>query len=556
MRKKKVKIFLLLLTLFGLAIRLLKLGSSPPSMHWDEPSWGYNAWSILKTGRDEYGNFLPLIFKAFGDYKSAVYIYLTVISEAIFGLNEFAVRLPAAVFGALSIWLAFFVVKEIFADFKDKEIVAFLTSMVLVFSHWHYHYSHGAWEVNILLVFLILGILFFLKAIKIKKNYLLISAFFFGLCFYIYNSAKLLIPLLILGLILGFPSWRKALPAKTVFLSLIILAIMILPVFKFTFFGDAGGRLKVMSIFSYPRPQSEKELILSQEGRLKELSFSLFHNNLVFFGRGILERYLNHFSPRFLFFEGDWSNHRHSVPHAGVLNHLAILLLPAGVYFLISQKIKNQSFLWYWLAIAPLPAALSRDIIQATRSYFMVFPLAVVTAFGIYFGFQAAKKWGKILKIAGGGSAIFLWLFSFIFYLDQFFTHLPYAYSEDWLYGYREAVEFIKDKVDKYDQVVFTSKYGQPYIYYLFYTQYDPKKYQKQAKLIEHPEGDVGRVEKIDNIVFREIYWPKDRFVKNTLYIGATYEIPLEDIKEDEARILKEIKFLNGKLAFRIVETK
>jgi len=556
MREKRVKIFLLLITLFALVIRLLRLGSSPPSLHWDEPSWGYNAWCILKTGKDEYGNFLPLIFKAFGDYKSAIYVYLTVISEAIFGLNEFAVRLPAAVFGTLSVWLAFFVVKEIFADFKQKEVVALLTSVALAFSPWHYHYSHGAWEVNVLLVFLLLGILFFLRAVKNKKNYLLVSAFFFGLCFYVYNSAKLLVPLLILGLVLCFSFWRKYLPIKIIFISLLILAIMILPVFKFTFFGGAGGRLKVMSIFSYPRSQAEKELILSQEGRLKKLSFSLFHNNLVFFGRGILERYLNHFSPRFLFFEGDWSNHRHSVPYAGVLNHLAVMLLPAGVYFLISQKIKNQNFLWYWLVVAPLPAALSRDIIQATRSYFMVFPLSVITAFGIYFFFQVAEKWGKFLKITVWGSAIFLWLFSFIFYLDQFFTHLPYAYSEDWLYGYRAAVEFVKDKVDKYDQVVFTSKYGQPYIYYLFYTQYDPKKYQKQAKLTEHPEGDVGRVEKLDNIVFREIYWPKDRFAKNTLYIGATYEIPPKDIKKEEARILKEIKFLNGKLAFRIVETK
>lgn len=149
----------------------------------------------------------------------------------------------------------------------------------------------------------------------------------------------------------------------------------------------------------------------------------------------------------------------------------------------------------------------------------------------------------------------FGWFFSFLFYLDQFFVHAPITYSEDWLYGYKEVVNFIKDKTDEYDQIVFTQKYGQPYIYYLFYTQYDPKKYQTQANLIESPEGDVGRVEKINKISFRDLYWPRDRFIKNTLFVGATYEIPLQDIVEGESRHIKDIKYLNGVVAFRIVET-
>ena len=89
MKKKRIKIALFLLVLLGLGLRLFRLGSIPPSLHWDEPSWGYNAYSILKTGRDEYGRLMPLVFKAFGDYKSAIYVYLTTLSVGVFGLNEF-----------------------------------------------------------------------------------------------------------------------------------------------------------------------------------------------------------------------------------------------------------------------------------------------------------------------------------------------------------------------------------------------------------------------------------------------------------------------------------
>ena len=563
MKKNKHLILLILISFVALLLRLWKLGEVPPSMHWDEPSWGYNAYSILKTGRDEYGNFMPLVFKAFGDWKSAAYVYLTVPSVAIFGLNEFAVRFPAALFGAISVFLIFFVFQEIFKEFEKKEVVGIIASVVLAFSPWSYHYSHGAWEVNILLTFLLLGIYFFLKANE-KPWFFYVSALFFGLCFYVYNSAKLLIPLIILGLALIFWNELKKIASRQLLISSLILLFMIMPVFKFTFFGGAGGRLKIMSVFSYPRSEKETAQLVKEEGgTAKSLSYQIFHGGPHYFLRGVLGRYLNHFSPRFLFFEGDWSNPRHSVPFAGVLNFLDILFLPLGVYFLISRKVKNkqslllrnQNFFWYLLLITPLPSALSRDIIQATRSYFMIIPLAVISAFGIYFVWEKLQRFRNLLKFGITTVLVLGYLFSFVYYFDQFFVHAPIQNSQEWQYGYKEAVRYVLENGKNYQKIVFTQKYGQPYIYYLFYSQYDPRIYQAQAKLIENPEGDVGRVEKLDNIDFLEIYWPKDRFIKDTLFIGKPDELPEKDIITGESRLLKKIYFLNGEPAFHIVET-
>lgn len=563
MKKNKHLILLILISFVALTLRLWKLGEVPPSMHWDEPSWGYNAYSILKTGRDEYGNFMPLVFKAFGDYKSAIYVYLTVPSVALFGLNEFAVRFPAVLFGAINVFLIFFVFQEIFKEFEKKEVVGIIASVVLAFSPWSYHYSHGAWEVNILLTFLLLGIYFFLKANE-KPWFFYVSAFFFGLCFYVYNSAKLLIPLIIGGLALIFWNELKKIASRQLLISSLILLFMIMPAFKFTFFGGAGGRLKVMSVFSYPRSEKEiAQLIKEEGGTVKSLSYQIFHGSPHYFLRGVLGRYLNHFSPRFLFFEGDWSNPRHSVPFAGVLNLLDILFLPLGIYFLISRKIKNkqslllrnQNFFWYLLLITPLPATLSRDIIEATRSFFMIIPLTIISAFGIYFVWEKLERLKNLPKFTITSFLVLGYLFSFVYYFDQFFVHAPIQNSQEWQYGYKEAVKYVLENGKNYQKIVFTQKYDQPYIYYLFYSQYDPRKYQAQAKLTENPEGDVGRVEKIDNIEFREIYWPGDRFAKNVLYIGDAYEIPLTDISSNEARVLKDIKFLNGELDFRIADT-
>lgn len=555
----KISKYLILLLLFSLAafvLRLWKLGSIPPSLNWDEASWGYNAYSILKTGRDEYGNFLPLIFKAFGDYKSAILVYLTVPSVAIFGLNEFAVRFPAALFGTISIILIYFFVQEIFKEFTGRKILGIFSSIALALSPWSYHYSHGAWEVNILLTLFLLSLIFFLKAEKKKIHFLYLSAFFFGLSFYVYTSAKLLTPLIILGLLIIFKSYFKKFSWKNYLISLLILGILILPVAKFTFFGGAGGRLKIMSVFSYPRQQEEAIEIAQEEGsNSQSLEFRIFHGSLNYYARGILNRYLNHFSPRFLFFEGDWSNPRHGVPFAGVLNFLDIIFLPLGVYFLVSRKVKKQVLIWYLLLITPLPAALTRDIVQATRSFFMIIPMTIISAFGMNFVWIKLVQLKSLYKFGIIGFLALVYLSGFVYYLDQFFVHAPITYSQYWQYGYKEAVKYVLENGKNYQKIVFTQKYGQPYIYYLFYSQYDPRKYQAQAKLTENSEGDVGRVEKIDNIEFREIYWPSDRFVKNVLYIGDAYEIPLTDILSKEARVLKDIKFLNDELDIRIAET-
>jgi 4-amino-4-deoxy-L-arabinose transferase-like glycosyltransferase len=91
-------------------LRLWYLGVNPPHLTPDEASLGYNAYSILKTGRDEYGEILPIIFKSFGDYKPGLYVYATVPFVALFGLTEFAVRLPSAIAGVAAVWLLYLII--------------------------------------------------------------------------------------------------------------------------------------------------------------------------------------------------------------------------------------------------------------------------------------------------------------------------------------------------------------------------------------------------------------------------------------------------------------
>lgn len=141
-------------------LRLWHLGSVPPSLTPDEAALGYNAYSILHTARDEYGKFLPVIFKSFGDYKPGLYVYLTAPSVAALGLNEFSTRLPSALAGILSVYLIYFVIRELF---PSLEIVA---AFVAATNPYLIYFSRGAWEANVSLTLTLAGIYFFFEIIS------------------------------------------------------------------------------------------------------------------------------------------------------------------------------------------------------------------------------------------------------------------------------------------------------------------------------------------------------------------------------------------------------
>ncbi|MBM3205314.1 phospholipid carrier-dependent glycosyltransferase [Candidatus Shapirobacteria bacterium] len=539
---------LILIILIAAALRLYRLGVNPPSLHWDETAIGYNAYSILKTGRDEYGQFLPLIFKSFGDFKPGLYIYLTVPSMAAFGLSELAVRLPSALLGIFSVWLTF---QLGWLMFKEKKLALF-SALALALSPWHLHFSRGAWEANLALCLILLAVFCFFKAEKKKIKWLYFSALSFEAALFAYQSSKVFVPLVILGLWLAFWKKIKSLAKKHLLISLTVLLLIALPVY-FSIFTGGGGRLKVMSLFSYPREEGEVQEILKQD-QDNQIYFKIFHSEPLALFRSFLHRYFNHFSGKFLFFEGDWSSARHGVPYAGVLYYLDLVFLLAGAFWLIKKNTFSTKFIWFWLLVAPLPAALSRDSIQATRSLNMVWPLMVVLGVGMWQIFEWLRKQKKLAAVFWSLVLILGYLWCFFYYLDQYYLHYPRQSSQYWQYGYKQLISEIAPLKNNYSQIIMTPQYGQPYIYWLFYNRYEPAIYQQKAQLKESLVGDVGRVEKLDNIEFRPVFWPSDRNLKKTLLIGTELELPLSEIDLNQTTILTEVRFLNGNLAFRVVE--
>jgi 4-amino-4-deoxy-L-arabinose transferase-like glycosyltransferase len=537
---------LIVVLLLAALLRLWNLGSIPPHLTPDEASLGYNAYSILKTGKDEYGQILPVVFKSFGDYKPGLYVYLTVPSVAILGLNEFAVRLPSALFGILSVYLLYLVTDLLF---KNKKL-GLISAVVLAVTPWAIYFARGAWEVNVSLGLTLAGIYFFLKSFE-KNKYLIPSAILFSLTLWTYQGAKLSTGIVLLLLLILYGKKLFKIQRKILAGSLAIGVIFVIPILLSLFRGQTG-RLNVFSIFSYPRPKDYIQLMLDEGGeRIGDINYLLFHGEALNFKRGILGRWFNHFSGKFLFFEGDWPNPRHSAPYQGMLLLSDLILLIVGFVAFARKGLSEEiAFIWLWLIFSSLPSVLSRDQVHAVRAMNMVIPLVVVLSFGLEKILSAKKL--KYVFFA-------IYLASFVYFLDAYFVHVPKHNSKYWEYGYKQIVETVTPIQGNYKVVKVQQSFAQPYIYFLFYQKYDPAKYQEQAKLTESEyKGDVGYVTKLDNIEFAPIDWSVVRGESGTLFVADAIRIPPEDSKDENLfRLIREIKYLDGaNTAFRIIEVK
>jgi 4-amino-4-deoxy-L-arabinose transferase-like glycosyltransferase len=458
------------------------------------------------------------------------YSYFLVPVTAIGGLNQFTTRLPSAVFGSLGIIVIFSLTSRMFG--KSAGLAA---ASLLAINPWAIQFSRGAWEANVNLVMVCIGVTLFMS-----KKYLR-SFLFIGLTLWTYQSSKLFTPLLFISMLLVY---REQFNIKTNWIKLSLLLIFIFPVI-FSW-ASQSGRLKVYSVFSYTRSNNDVNEILSQDKTNNYgLTYYLFHSEKLDQLRGIYSRYLNHYSPQFLFITGDWTNFRHAIPYYGYFHIVEIVSMVLGLIWISRNFDRNSKFLLLWLIIAPIPSALSRDVVSGVRSIGLLVPLLMLSAIGV------TKLWQrKYLRIV----YVLVTLFLVVYYCDLYFIHTPRFTAVDWLYPYKGAVGLVGKNINDYKNVVFTQKLGQPYIFVLYYLKIDPRTYQSSSSLSEDLQGDVGMVNRYAQFEFRPIDWRDDRKLKSTLFVGGQYELPEQDLTTVENLVrIGDVKYPSGDIGPQLI---
>lgn len=465
MKLISVKTALILIVLLAAAVRFIGLSHLPPALNRDEAAIGYNAYSLLKTGRDEHGQFLPLAFKSIGDYKMPLYIYATAIPVKLFGLNDFSIRFWSALAGLLSVVFSYLIVLKL----TKKTLPAVLTAVLFTFNPWAVFFSRIGFEANLALALFLAGLYCLLRGMK-KYSLFIVGLLLLLLSFLTYSSSLIFIPIL---LSVFFFIFRRQLNRKKV-ISLFVFSAIFILIFKSLW--SISAQKSNITVFSNPTVIHQYNETRTRIYQQNPLLARTWWNKNVYFLRIITGNYLKTFSPEFLLTVG--GNHPwHRTPNIGNFYYLEIFFALVGIYWLIKHNKNNQlkALLITWLLVSPLPSAITIDAPHSTRSLYLLPVMIILSALGINYFYSRLKSRSSLFVLLVG-----LYLLNLSFFSLQYLFVYPRQFPAAIPLGLKQNLKFIQN-LNLSGNIYLKDIHSSTYLYPLVYLQFDPSSFQSQA---------------------------------------------------------------------------
>ena len=488
-----LSIALLALSLIaGVALRTVRLDQVPPGLHHDEACNGYDAYSILLTGRDHHGNFLPIVVQGFNDYRMPLFDYSLIPLVAAFGLKPVAVRLGAALWGSIDL-AAVAVIAASTLGLPGAAMAVLLVAL----SPWHLALSRYGIETTAASATVSVAMAcFFLWLRKGNGRWLVLSGVFFGISLYSYAMTRAFTILMIL--LLSFSYKRELSRARK----------------------EALGTLGIFLLFAIP--QVIRFLLYPAETLVPFKNLSLFEHveaqggSLLAFLGMFGASCLSYFTPAFLFLYGDRGDHWTLVHPPGfgqLLTEQAVLIALALSALLDQRRRKFALLLLGWLLCATLPAALTIPLgaqwpeppaalptpwilfnssapdqpISASlllshpdsrHAALAMVPWILLSALGFVVLLELTSK-NRLLRATVVSLLVAAVIFSGGRFVKSYFWEYPTIAAPFFTYGMEKVV----DAVQKYNHgqgpAVITYRPEMPYIFVLFFEHYNPMLFQR-----------------------------------------------------------------------------
>ena len=331
---------LLTLAVLALAFYLASIPNNPLGFFIDESSIAYNAYTISRSGSDEYGVQWPLYFRAFDEYKNPTYIYLLAGLFTVLGPSIWLPRLLSAVVGFGAALLLGVLARRMTGQDRIGVIVA-LTALA---TPWLFEVSRLVFEVAL---FPLTVVLFLLALYRTQKQsaWTRLDAFWvastLALITYTYSIGRLLGGLLALGLLV-FARRRRWIPIVQTW---IMYGILLVP----------------LMVFNQRHPGA-------LTARFHEVSYVKPESGLLEIAGEFLNHYVDNLSLRSLLLVGD-INVRHHVPGMGSMLAATALLGIVGLFLVLWSRRRDPwwQFILYGLAVSVVPAALTTDPFHTLR---------------------------------------------------------------------------------------------------------------------------------------------------------------------------------------------
>ncbi len=529
-----------ILLLIAAGLRLYQLTEIPAGLTWDEAAIGYNGWSVWETKRDEWLQLAPISFTSFGDYKAPVAIYLVGIFTHIFGLNTFAVRLPFALTAIVACaamgWLAFewraahdFFEKRRLGlstmrensklaahSFSISNYAGFIVLAIslITFSPWHLHFSRAGFESGLALFFVLLGLSAWYRSIRKSAIFWFISSILmFAISLYTYHSAKIVVPLIAVVLLLQASRYLLQNKKRTII------------------WGIVGAVFGVILLF----PLAFDSLYRGGATRFSQTSVITTDASFTFKTYTIAKNFVSHFTPNFLVL-GKITNYRQGMGEWGILLPIPFIVIIGWIgvaIFNTISAVKNgrnnaASFLQSskmiplaLIGIGFIPSSLGIDEVPHTIRSLLALPGFILLIVAIIEDMIEKLKASNInIKIVGShgetnivvksviGSGFLLHVITVIAMISMYFTSFQAKSSDAFISQYVPAMKLahayaLGEGQPKKDKIIVSSAYGQPYIFTLFANKISPYAYHNGILInYEFKKLDMGDFQRPNAVIF------------------------------------------------------
>lgn len=454
----------------GFCLRLINIGNMPLGLNQDEASIGYDAYSILNYGIDRNGVHMPVHLIAWGSGQNALYAYMCMPFIRLFGLNEFAIRLPMALLGCGSL----LIIRRLLLLLKDKKL-AFAGVCMFSIMPWHIMKSRWALESNILPDMILIAVLLFMLGIDGKKHCFYFGSAVLGLCAYAYGTAYFFLPIFCLMFFVYLLCHRKVSISQTL-ISLVIICIISLPIILFVLINKFGMQSINLGLFTIPKlNEARQSAILNLDSNIFENIFSNLKTTL-----------------KIIFMQTDdlpWN----SISFYGTVFLASIPFFIIGLATMFKQKGYKSDFAFFiWFLTSLLMSSIMSANINRLNVIFI--PIIYFVIIGVFSVVETMRHLRfPIITMYAAMSVMFIF---------NYFGPYQEQIGQNFYYGFGEAIQ-CAEKQDS-EHIYITNSVNAPYIYVLFYNNTDPHEYINTVQK-KNPGQAFEQVSEFDKYLFTNI---------------------------------------------------
>jgi 4-amino-4-deoxy-L-arabinose transferase-like glycosyltransferase len=448
---RRLLISLGLIVLFGISLRLFKINSFPSGVSYDELEFINNGYSLVNTGRDLYGKALPLTVGNNGHVSLPA--YFSGVTGFFFGLNIWSARLLPALMGTIEIFLIFGISLILFR----KSSLALWSALLFTVSPWSLIMSRAMFDPPLSLFFFLSGIFVFLRG-KTSKI-LVLGITFLSLGFLSYYGALFFFPFVIVSLL--WYRWKDIRASRAFWVSSLLVWIFTAGIY---FLSVSGGQLNRTGELIFNVPKISAEVVFNSFTSNAPLwTNRIFVNKATVTFHTFLRNYLDAFSPRIIFADGD-TNRIYGLWDRGELELYLLPLVIIGSIFAYLTYRRQFYLVAVLLLVSPFTVGVSSPA-YATRAFLLWPCLILLGAVG------AQQVWSKYSRLRLIFIAILVYSFSATFH--QYFYRYPVYASELWFDSQHQLAEYLlANPSSAFD--IYTPENRQLFMEYFFYAKGNP----------------------------------------------------------------------------------